>query len=705
MNWSIDFAPLVPGPVFWVALAAAVALVGLLLWRRSRGALLRALAVLALLGALANPTLREEERDSLTNIALVVIDESTSQTLATRPDQARAIKSDLERKLGGIKNLEVKWVPAARPVDGSTSGTQLFAELNRALANTPPDRLAGVVMITDGQVHDVPKTAGALGFDAPVHALLTGLPDEFDRRIHVIQAPRYGIVGQTREIELMVTETGKRGRAAEAVQLTVRREGKPDEIVRTVIGRTTRIEMPFPHPGQNILEVELETAAGELTPANNRVVVAAEGVRENLRVLLVSGEPHAGERTWRNLLKSDAAVDLVHFTILRPPEKQDGTPINQLSLIAFPTRELFSEKIRDFDLIIFDRYQHRGILQMLYYDNIARYVEEHGGALLVAAGDDYAGRFSLHRTPLASVLPGLPTGRVIEQPFKADITPDGMKHPVTRGLPGAANEVASHEPSWGRWFRQVEVRPQRGNIVMKGAEDAPLLILDRKGKGRVALLTSDQAWLWARGFDGGGPHSDLLRRLSHWLMKEPDLEEEHLFATAKGLRLEIERRTMGESVPPATVQLPSGKAFEVTLDKISPGLFRWADSVKTPGLYKVTQGELSAIAHAGVEDVREMSEVTATRDKLEPIASATGGGVFWTASTSVLAQAATGAVDLPRISMMSGSRVMAGNGWMGLKDRQAYVTRGVKLTPMFTGFVALAALLALMALAWWREGK
>ncbi len=708
-NWSIDFAPFLPGPFFVIAVIIALALVGLLLWRRSRGALLRALAITALLAALANPTLREEERESLANIALVLVDESTSQTLAQRPAQAQAIRADLEKKLKGIKNLEVKWFTAARPVDGQTSGTQLFAELNRALSNTPPDRLAGVIMITDGQVHDIPPNSAALGFDAPVHALLTGEPEEFDRRIEVIQAPRYGIVGQSREIEFAVRETGKTGRAGDLVTLTVRREGQADETVHTVIGRKTKIDMPFPHSGQNILEMELETADGELTPANNRVVIAAEGVRENLRVLLVSGEPHAGERTWRNLLKSDAAVDLVHFTILRPPEKQDGTPINQLSLIAFPTRELFSEKIKDFDLIIFDRYQHRGILQMIYYDNIARYVEEDGGAVLVAAGDDYAGRYSLQRTPLASVLPAVPTGRVIEQPFKATITEDGAKHPVTRELPGSVNQVASAdpkaEPSWGRWLRQVEVKPERGKVVLKGAEDAPLLILDRKGKGRVALLTSDQAWLWARGYDGGGPHTDLLRRTAHWLMKEPDLEEERLFASARGLTLTIERRTMGESVPPVTVRNQQGKTEEIVLEKMAPGLFRTTKDVERPGLYKMTQGDLSAIAHAGVEDVREMSEVTATETKLEPLLSVTGGGVFWTKTASLLGTGSATNVTLPRIAMMSSVRVMAGNGWMGLKDRAAYVTRGVKLTPMFTGFAALAALLAFMALAWWREGR
>ena len=155
------------------------------------------------------------------------------------------------------------------------------------------------------------------------------------------------------------------------------------------VGEKVEIPVKVDHAGPNIVEIEAEAAPGELTTVNNRAVLTVEGVRENMRVLLVSGEPHAGERTWRNMLKSDAAVDLVHFTILRPPEKQDGTPINQLSLIAFPTRELFQEKLDQFDLIIFDRYQRRGVLPLLYLENVAHYVER-GGAVLVSAGDDYA---------------------------------------------------------------------------------------------------------------------------------------------------------------------------------------------------------------------------------------------------------------------------------------------------------------------------
>ena len=464
--------------------------------------------------------------------------------------------------------------------------------------------------------------------------------------------------------------------------------------------------MPFPHAGQNILEVELDTAPGELTPANNRAVIAAEGVRENLRVLLVSGEPHAGERTWRNLLKSDAAVDLVHFTILRPPEKQDGTPINQLSLIAFPTRELFSEKINDFDLIIFDRYQHRGLLQLPYYDNIARYVEEHGGALLVAAGDDYAGNLSLFRTPLSPVLPAVPTGRVLERAFKAKLTVDGRKHPVTRGPAGAG--PANGQPTWGRWFRQVEVQPEHGRTLMDGAENQPLLVLDRKGKGRVALLTSDQAWLWARGYEGGGPHSDLLRRLSHWLMKEPDLEEERLIASARGLHVTLERRSMEDKVGPVTLSGPGGETTQVTLETGRQRRLarrRRCENPRPLQAQTAPTGELQAVAHAGIDDPIEMSEVTATDAKLQPIADATGGGTFWMSASAEGTRANPSSVSVPRVSMLSNAKVLAGSGWMGLKDREAFVTRGVKLTPMFTGLSALAMLLLLVSLAWWREGR
>lgn len=701
MNLSIDFAPLVPLPLLVAAAILSAVLVAFLVLRRSRGALLRGLALLAMLAALANPSLREEERERLANIAVVVTDESTSQALDTRPERTAAILKDLEAKLGAIPDLEVRWVKAARPTDTGSRGTPMFGDLNRALADVPPDRIAGVLLVTDGQIHDVPKAKAALGFDAPVHALLTGRKDEIDRRIEVIKAPRYGLVGQTRTIEVKAIETGKTGSEGGRVTIKVRRDGQPDEVRDVAIGQPVPVEMSFPHAGSNILEIEIDGIPGELTLANNRAVVSAEGVRENLRVLLVSGEPHAGERTWRNLLKSDAAVDLVHFTILRPPHKQDGTPINQLSLIAFPTRELFSEKIKDFDLIIFDRYEHREILQIGYYANIARHVEENGGALLIAAGDDYARPTTIFRTPLAPVLPARPTGRVFEEAFKPSVTADGEKHPVTRGLPGAGSGTTP--PSWGRWFRQAEVKPDRGRTVLAGAQNSPLLLLDRRGKGRVALLASDHAWLWARGYEGGGPHSDLLRRLSHWLMKEPDLEEERLIATADGLKVTLERHSMGDEVGPLRLQGPDGKTSDVKLERAAPGVFKATVAVPLPGIYKAQtdgpDGVLAAIVHAGTDDPREMRDVTATASIISPLAEQTGGGVFW---TSAIGSTAT---VVPRITTLANGKVFAGSDWLALKDREAHLTRGVRIVPLFTGLMALAALLVLLTLAWWREGR
>ncbi len=709
-DWSIDFAPMLPMPLYWVAVAVTALLVLVLLYRGARGALLRALALAALLFALANPTLRQEEKESLGNVAIVVMDESTSQTIAGRPEQAQAIREALSSRLGAIEKLDVKWVTAARPSSGGRGGTNLFAALNGALADVAPDRLAGVIMVTDGQVHDIPKTAKSLGFDAPIHTILTGRPQEFDRRIEILKAPRYGIVGQERTIELAVRQTGAApSDLSRSARLRIRREGEDDLTFNTSINETISIPMSFPHAGKNIVEIDLAGVEGELTLANNRIVIVADGVRENLRVLLVSGEPHAGERTWRNLLKSDAAVDLVHFTILRPPHKQDGTPINQLSLIAFPTRELFSVKIKEFDLIIFDRYQHRGILQLLYYDNIARYVEDHGGALLVAAGDDYAGPQSIVRTPLINALPALPTGEVLQEPFRPKLTGLGARHPVTRNLPGGGSDKI--DPSWGRWFRQVEVRPERGRTVMTGVQDRPLLVLDRKGKGRVALLTSDHAWLWARGFDGGGPHTDLLRRLSHWLMKEPDLEEERLVAEADNLTLTVERRSMEEQVNPVTVFTPNGEQRELALEKSSDGIWRATLTATERGLHKFEtegpNGKLTAVAIAGVADPREMSEVTSTKEPMRPLLESIGGGQFWTkaAAGALGASSDPTSVSVPRVTMLTSARIYAGSSWLALKDQQASVTTGISLTPMFNGFMALAAMLFLMTLAWWREGR
>src|SRR5436305_2231120 len=617
MGFGITFSPLVPNEILWACVAVATMAALLLLAIRSRGAWLRAIALACAALALANPSLTREDREALPSVAVVVVDKSPSQNFGDREKQTEAVRAAVTQRLNRIAGLEVRVVEAGQ-ADGETDGTRLFSALGAALSDVPPDRVAGALFITDGRVHDVPAEAAQLGFNAPVHALITGRPGERDRRIQLITAPRFGIVGQSQTVVLRVEDQGA---APGAVQLTVRRDGETLETRNVRAGDSVRVQVQIPHAGQNIVEIEASPMeGGELTTINNRAVLAIDGVRDKLRVLLVSGEPHAGERTWRNLLKSDASVDLVHFTILRPPEKQDGTPINELSLIAFPTRELFQQKINEFHLIIFDRYARQGVLPLIYFDNIARYVRE-GGAVLVAAGPDYASSTSIWRTPLDGVLPAEPSGRTNESAYFGQLTDLGKRHPVTRGLEGAESDP----PHWSQWFRLVDARTEKGTPVRQGPDDNPLLLLSREGEGRVALLLTDHIWLWARGYEGGGPHLDLLRRLSHWLMKQPDLEEEALRLAVHGKDIEVRRQSMADEVTPVTMTTSSGQTRTLALDKAEPGVWKAVTQANELGLWRATDGKLTALVNVGPANPREFAEVTSSTAALGPLAIATGG--------------------------------------------------------------------------------
>jgi hypothetical protein len=688
MNLGITFAPLVPDYVLWAALGVSVFISILLVLARTRGAALRALALGLFVLALANPSFTREDRDPVPSVAAIIVDKSPSQEFGDRNAQTDAARKALIDRLNRIPGLEVR-VSEAGASDGETDGTRLFSALSSTLADVLPDRVAGAVMITDGRVHDVPADLNALGFSAPLHALITGHKGEIDRRVVLTQTPRFGIVGQTQVVGFRVEDQGVN---AVNAQVTIRRDGEVLE-QRTVAPNTNlTVRIQIPHAGQNIVEIEAAAVPNELTQVNNRAVLSIDGVRDKLRVLLVSGEPHAGERTWRNLLKSDASVDLVHFTILRPPEKQDGTPINELSLIAFPTRELFQQKISEFQLIIFDRYARQGVLPLIYFDNIARYVRE-GGAVMIAAGPDYASPTSIWRTPLDEVLPAEPSGDVTEQPFFARLTQLGERHPVTRGLQGAE----ANPPRWSQWFRLVNVKRANGTPVMDGPDGKPLLVLSREGKGRVALLLSDHIWLWARDYEGGGPYLDLLRRLSHWLMKQPDLEEEALRLKVQGRTVTVERQSMSDTVAPVTVTSPTGASRNVNLQADGPGVWHSILQANELGLWRATDGKLTALANVGPANPREFQEVTSSTDVLQNLAQSTGGDARRLDEGKGLV--------LPRVVPVRTASTFHGDDWIGLKMRDVSVVRGIGVLPIFSGLIGLLLLIGSLAATWAREGR
>ena len=687
---TLEWAPLIPLPLLALLALVLIATSLATLLGRKGSVLLRLLAGTLLILALANPSIVREEREKLKDVAVLLIDRSGSQSLSVRETQTNLALAEVKKNLATLPNLDVRIVETT---PAGENGTRLFAALESALSDVPPERIAGAILVTDGIIHDIPNTLNALGFRAPLHTLITGLPVERDRRIELLDAPRFGIVGKQQTVRLRVTDnTGN-----EPVLVKLRRDGKPAGEGRVQPGQTLSLPVQITHSGANVIELVAEEAPGELTGINNKATIIIDGVRDKMRVLLVSGEPNPGERTWRNTLKSDASVELIHFTILRPPEKQDGTPVSELSLIAFPTRELFETKIDDFDLIIFDRYTQQSILPLAYLQNIVRYVRN-GGALFVSAGPEFAGPDGLAGTPLQAILPATPDGQMAEKPFRPQITEIGAKHPVTQTLPGSGSP-----PEWGEWTRQILAQSTQGSVVMSGDNAQPLLVLNREGKGRVALLLSDHAWLWARNFRGGGPYLDLLRNTVHWLMKEPQLEEEALRASAKPGTLVIERRTMADNVGALSLTSPSGAKQSITLEQVGPGLWRREIPISELGLYRVDDGALTGFASVGPANPLEFQDVLSSTNPMSTLSAASGGSVRRIAPATLSGSAVT--VTLPSIIRTTGTGPLSGSDFIALRDTQSSVVRGTALWPLLLGLAGLTLLLAGLLGPWLVESR
>lgn len=694
---SLHFTPLIPETFLYALGAAALLILALSFFKARRGALWRGLTLAAFLLVLSGPSLREEKRESVPGVAAVVVDESPSQNFGSRKQQAEKTLERIKSALGGLENIELR-IAKGPPEGALASRTDLFRTLEDLYGDVPENRRAGVFLITDGQVHDAPDPATLAENYGPVHVLLTGEKHERDRRISLIDAPAFGMVGQNLSIKYRIEDSGADGEID--ARVTLRQAGEAPQVFFVRPGEDQTLDLPVRHAGQNVFELSVEEMKGELTPVNNRAVVDFQGVRDRLRVLLVSGRPHAGGRTWRDLLTSDPGVDLVHFTILREPDKIDATPSSEMSLIAFPFRELFEVKLYDFDLIIFDRYRLNRVLPDQYFDNIARYVRE-GGAFLEVSGPDYATENSIWNTALNTILPGAPTGEVLNGSFVPEISDKGRTHPVTRSLIWKAREDqenpdSASPPTWGPWLRQIGLDVKdNGDVLMNGNGGKPLLVLSRTGEGRSAQIASDQIWLWSRGYEGGGPHAELLRRLVHWLMKEPELDERALNVNVSGSTISISRPDYPTNdARRITLTRPDGARQDLTLAADGNGMLGYGLSAQSPGIYgfETPDGE-SRFAIVGEANPPEYRDVLSTDSILRPLAEKTGGGVWRLAE------------GMPSLRLLPGESRMAGRSWAALKDNRAYIVTGSAEKPILPVWASVLALLSLALLAWWQEGK
>ncbi|MGB4057878.1 MAG: hypothetical protein WBK77_07320 [Alphaproteobacteria bacterium] len=683
---TVHLDPLLP--MFWFGLVAGVAVMALAFaaWKNRGSILLRGILTSAFIIALLNPSLIEEKRDAVKDVAFAVVDLSPSQNLGTRSERTKAALNALTEDAKKHPNLELRIIESSGDTNLSRE-TRLFDDLDKAVADVPISRRAGAIFLTDGQIHDSPQTGTQYG---PISAWLSGEKNEKDRRIVITTAPSYGIVGQTASVKYKIEDTNNFD--TNYATVTINRYGQTPEVIAVETGVEQTATLDIEHAGQNVFEISIQAEDNELTPLNNRAALIINGVRDRMRVLLVSGQPHAGGRTWRDLLTSDPGVDLVHFTILRDPEKIDMTPPNEMSLIAFPFHELFETKLYDFDLIIFDQYKLNRILPDYYFENIVKYVQQ-GGALLEASGPSFATEDSVYNTDLSSILPAASTGTIIRKAFKPALTEDGQKHPVTSDLEGPGSDPKN--PHWSHWLRQVVVTRKSGDILMTGADGHPLLILDRVGKGRVAQLASDHIWLWSRGYGDGGPHAEFLRRIIHWAMKEPELDEKALSAEIYGDLITLHSRNHKMENKNVKMTKPDGTQEDIAFEISTDGTLKASIKTDQLGIYgfEDSEGQKTYIV-SGDLNPPELSAVVTSADKIEPLAKETGGSILWMNDT-----------PRPALKFSSTPRYFGGKNDIPLRRNNAFDVRGVEEKPVLPPPALALFLLLMVAFVWWREGR
>ncbi|MBI3440795.1 MAG: hypothetical protein HY052_03160 [Proteobacteria bacterium] len=672
MSALLEWSPLLPPAI--IVLMASLAIIILIIARRKKipDLYVRGLSFFLFCLIFSNPIMLHEVRQRLPNKMVVVVDESPSESIAKRDETADKI-------LTYIKSLRLQAEPiiirAGRdPASQKNQNTSLFTELRNNLMNIPVEQVSGTVLITDGQVHDVPDNLGALEKLGPFNVILTGRKDEFDRKITVVEAPKYGLVNQDISLKVKVEDSGTA--PPTPIVLNILQDGKPAGQYTVQAGAVQEYPFKISHAGQNIFEFSVTTEKNELTGANNTAAVIVNGIRDRLRVLLVSGMPHMGERAWRDLLKSDPSIDLIHFNILRSLKSIDQTPPREMSLIAFPVEELFEKKIHDFDLIIFDKYVQYGFLQPQYFVNIASYVKN-GGAFLMAMGSDQPEQ-SLFATAVGDILPVEPKSEetsILSGPYLPQLTDIGKTHPVTADLQAGKNP-------WGSWFGQTDVNQTKGQVLMTGAEGRPLLILDKVSDGRVAVLTSDNIWLWSKGMHGGGPYTELLRNVAHWLMREPELEEDYIKTEVKGNMITISEHDQSDGKTDVTMIRPDGHEEIISLSTREQAWNVARVVADQNGIYRFSNSNRTAFAVLGTAASQEFSDVHTTGEKLQPLVDKTKGRILWYP-------------EMPHFTRSD----------LRLKDHMAYNITSIDSAPILPNWLSMLIIFGTLTCVWYSEGK
>lgn len=663
--FQIEFIPILPISILLILGALYFAIWAIIFWRDKRINYYHICASLLLFLAVLNPQRIIKTQTILPINIGIITDYSQSMLASKRTNGTRNFENNLISKLKEYSNLNI----ITENIPSVSQNSDFALAIDRVLKKSPEAQIGAVFIITDG----LNQSAKNLKWQFPIYQMLVGEENETDYYVKLISRPKPTKIGENANIEfIVVNDKIKNGKIKTIIHI-----GQEIMQIDAKLNEITKLEIKVQNRKIIPIAIEAISDEAEVSKANNAIITQIEPAQDSLRVLLVTGEPYEGARAWRNLLKSDPAIDLVHFTLLRGPTKIDTAYESELALIPFPTEELFINKLNEFDLVIFDRFENLIGLRPIYMENIKQYVKN-GGAFLASLGPrDTLGQ-GIMNTSIKDILPieGIPNP--IDEEFTPQITQTGKIHPITSTLNG----------QWGKWDRFFKTKAK--GIVLLSNNENPILVIDKYEKGRVAVILSDKSWFWQRGYDGGGPFRELIGRTAYWLMGDEKLADTVLKLSSKNNSIFLEYDYISN---PQDIFI-SGQGFSAQINNndIQNHIAREFTGLDF-GLYKAQTQDISAFAING--DHNETRET-----------SLSAGGTSFENSLQNKNQAKTffmglnGQKPLPQIEISNNFMNIFQNNKIIIANKKVEATSKISMKPAIKPEILAGIIILLYFMAW-----
>ena len=652
---------------------------------------IRALTFLAFLVFILNPQINKKHVEHHKDIVIVVSDLTQSIIETRKAKEVESIRKDISsqlKEIGNIEQINIK-LNNNKKIEQNNANkieTSLFKEVNKVINSLNIERLSGIIIITDGQIHDFHNYNKLLS-KTPIHYILVGNKKEKDRILKTTNVPKFAVLGKKYEISINIKDNTEKKNLKTDFYLN-------EQLVSTKYlsqNKTYKILLPELSIGKNILEIKTEESNIEISKLNNYQTHEIVGIQDKLKVMLISGEPNMGLRNLRNILNSDPNIELLHFTILRPPTKRDLTPVKELSLIPFPTQELFAADISKFNLIIFDQYGLQGILPPKYLDNISKFVLS-GGALLDIVGKKHLTKDSLINSPIKQILPTIPLENISNKMFKPELTKVGKLHPITNKL-----KNNYQEKPWGEWTNYTRSQLTSGKVLLHHKSD-PLLAVDYVGKGRVVQILSSDSWVWQKSLDNKGPLIELIRNIIQWLLKNPKLEENFINLNTENNIIKIKLNSISSGDISAKIVTPSKEAIKLKLKDTGNGIFEGEFTSLERGKFQIIWKDKTKYFIIDDMNNKEVKEITSTDYKIKSFVEKNNTftknfNIVWKNQSTL------------KVLKIYNNKILGGKNWIGIVEKKVPKIYENSKQKLFNWYTIFMFLVFLVFLSWYKEGR